>query len=443
MVGVMKICFQYLGCKVNQYDTEVLREQFRAAGWTVTETAEDADVLVVNSCTVTAESDRKTRQTVRRLKRRAPGAIVVLSGCMPQAYPEKATELTEADIVADNRAPEKVLHLVEQYLEDRQRIVDVAPHDRRNELFEETPIESFGGRTRAFIKIQDGCNRFCSYCIIPTARGRSRSRSLESIEAELKNIRAAGYREVVLVGINFCCYGLDIGKSFVDPIELACSLGFDRVRIGSLEFDNITEEAIDRLAQLPNFCPQFHMSLQSGCDTTLKRMHRHYTCAEYEAMCHKLRASFEDAVITTDIMTGFPLETEEDFQESLAFAKKIGFEKIHVFPYSPREGTKAAELQPQVPKAVKDERCRRMIAVGNDIRRAFLERQIGRTVTVLCETYEDGIVSGYTENYTPVRFPAPRSLHNEMVRVNITGVDFPAGTDREACTGTLAPDIQL
>ena len=432
----MNIFFHYLGCKVNQYDTEAMTEQFRNAGWSVAAEPEDAQVIVVSSCTVTAESDRKTRQMVRHFRRVSPGAVIVLTGCMPQAYPDKAEQLTDADIVADNRAAEKVLRLTEQYLRDHaggraaeDRVLDVTPHDRRLEFFEETPIETFTGRTRAFIKVQDGCNRFCSFCIIPTARGRSRSRSLESIEAELKSIKAAGYREVVLVGINFCCYGLDNGLSFTDPIELACSMGFDRVRIGSLEFDNITDGAIARLAALPNFCPQFHMSLQSGCDVTLKRMNRHYTCAEYAALCQKLRQAFPDAAITTDIMTGFPLETEEEFQETLDFARTIGFEKIHVFPYSPREGTRAAELTPQVPKAVKTERCRRMIAAGNEIRDAFLHRQIGRTVRVLCETYENGVVEGYTENYTPVRFRSDRSYHNEIVSVNIVAVED------DACVG--------
>ncbi|MBQ5480006.1 MAG: MiaB/RimO family radical SAM methylthiotransferase, partial [Clostridia bacterium] len=313
-----------------------------------------------------------------------------------------------------------------------EKVLDVLAHDR-DETFQNVPIEEFLGRTRAFIKVQDGCNRRCSYCIIPTARGRSRSRTLEDLAAELRGIKAAGYREVVLVGINFCCYGPDIGKHFTDPIELACSMGFDRVRIGSLEFDNIGPEAIEKMASFPNFCPQFHISLQSGSDNTLRRMYRNYDTKAYKALCDRLRETFPDGTITTDIMVGFPSETEEDFEESMAFAREIGFEKIHIFPYSPRTGTPAAELRPQIAKAVKKERCRRMIEVGDELRMAFLERQVGRDVEVLCETFEDGHVTGYTMNYTPVRFPSDRDLHGELVTVHITGAE----KEQDACVGTL------
>ncbi|MBP5272128.1 MAG: MiaB/RimO family radical SAM methylthiotransferase, partial [Clostridia bacterium] len=312
------------------------------------------------------------------------------------------------------------------------RVLDVPEHER-DETFQNLPIEEFLGRTRAFIKIQDGCNRRCSYCIIPAARGRSRSRTLEDLEQELRKIKAAGYREVVLVGINFCCYGPDIGKTFTDPIELACGMGFDRVRIGSLEFDNIGPEAIEKLASFPNFCPQFHISLQSGSDSVLRRMYRNYDTKAYKALCDRLRATFPDGTITTDIMTGFPFETEEEFEESLAFAREIGFEKIHVFPFSPRTGMPAAEMQPQVPKAVKKERARRMIALGEELRTAFLERQVGRDLEVLCETFEDGMVTGHTANYTPVRFPSDRDRQNELVTVRIDGVE----KEQDACVGTL------
>ena len=418
----MKVYFYSLGCKVNQYDTEAMTERFRDAGWTISAQADGCDAFIVNSCTVTAESDRKTRQAVRRFKRNNPEAVVVLCGCMPQAFPEKAAQLSEADIITGNRDHMAILHDIEEYMnrleEEKTQVVDIAEH-ARGDLFEDTGISaSFAGRTRAVIKVQDGCDRYCSYCIIPTARGRSRSRSMESIEKELKNIKAAGYREVVLVGINFTCYGLDIGRTFVDPIALACSLGFDRVRIGSLEYDNITDEAIEKLSKLENFCPQFHMSLQSGCNSTLKTMRRHYTTEEYEETCRKLRATWPDTAITTDIMVGFPGETEEDFITSMEFAKRIGFEKIHVFPYSPREGTKAAEME-QIPKHIKEKRSHRMIKTADEIRERFLQSCVGKTVPVLAETYENGMASGHTENYTPVSFPSPRPLHNEIVDVNI------------------------
>ncbi|MBR5753096.1 MAG: tRNA (N(6)-L-threonylcarbamoyladenosine(37)-C(2))-methylthiotransferase MtaB [Clostridia bacterium] len=434
----MTVYLHSLGCKVNQYDTEALAEQFRAAGFDVSDAPEGCDVCVINSCTVTAVADQKSRQAIRHFRRMNPDACIVLSGCMVQAYPEKAAALEAADIVAGVRDQEKIIAEVRDFFAQKQSgetpapLVDVREHDR-DESFQNMPIESFRGRTRAFIKIQDGCDRRCSYCIIPTARGRSRSRTPEDLEAELRTIRDAGYREVVLVGINFCCYGPDLGLSFTDPVELACRMGFDRVRIGSLEFDNIDRASIEALAKHPNFCPQFHVSLQSGSDTTLRRMHRNYDTAAYEALCRTLRETFPDGTVTTDIMTGFPGETEEDFEASLAFAKKIGFEKIHVFPFSPRAGTPAAKMEPQVPKAVRKERCRRMIALGDELREAFLQKQVGRTVEVLCETFEDGFVTGYTKNYTPVRFPAGSALHNELVSVLLTGVD----REHDACVGVL------
>ena len=414
----MKNLYLYtLGCKVNQYETEALAELFIGAGYSIVDDPAKAQVIIVNSCTVTANSDQKTRQAVRRFKRNNPDALVVLCGCMPQAYPEKATELVEADIITGNKDHKLILNYVEKKVSDAQ-IVDIPEH-KKGDVFEEFEVENFGGRTRAFIKIQDGCDRFCSYCIIPTSRGRSRSRSLENLSAELDKIKDAGYREVVLVGINFCCYGLDIGKTFVDPIELACSKGFDRVRIGSLEYDNISDEAIERLSKLQNFCPQFHMSLQSGCDKTLHDMNRHYTSDEYLALCNKLRAAFSDATITTDLMVGFAGETDDDFEESLAFARKVGFEKIHVFPYSERPGTRALSIEPKVAPAVKDERAHRAIALASELRATFLSSQIGRVVNVLCETYEDGLVQGYTENYTPVKFKSDKALNNEIVSVKI------------------------
>lgn len=423
----MKVYFHTLGCKVNQYETESMTELFKGAGYELAENPEDADVVIVNSCTVTAVSDKKSRQAVRHFKQIKPSGVVILTGCMPQAYPEQAKNLVEADIVAGNSNHREILNLVEEYfardLENQrlERLFHVEEHER-DESFENIPIDAFEGRTRAFIKIQDGCNRFCSYCIIPTARGRSRSRSLENLKEELVQLKEAGFKEVVLVGINFCCYGLDIGKSFVDPIALACDLGFERVRIGSLEFDNITDEAIDELAKLPNFCPQFHMSLQSGCDKTLKNMHRHYTTEEYEALCNKLRQSFPDATITTDIMVGFPEETEEDFETSLAFARRIGFEKIHVFPYSARTGTLAAK-KPQISKTIKTQRAKRMSEAAEEIQNAFLEKQIGKVVEVLTEQYHNGFVTGHTKNYTAVRYPAPEASSNELVQVRITGYE--------------------
>lgn len=413
----MKNVYLYtLGCKVNQYETEALAELFCDAGFSIVNDPAKAQVIIVNSCTVTANSDQKTRQAVRRFKRNNPDSIVVLCGCMPQAYPSKAAELLEADIITGNKDHKLILSLVNSF--DGEQVTSIPEH-KKGDAFEEFEVENFNGRTRAFIKIQDGCDRFCSYCIIPTSRGRSRSRSLENLSVELDKIRDAGYKEVVLVGINFCCYGLDIGKTFVDPIELACQKGFERVRIGSLEYDNISDEAIERLKKLPNFCPQFHMSLQSGCDKTLRDMNRHYTSEEYLALCNKLRNAFPDTTITTDLMVGFAGETDEDFEESLSFARRVGFEKIHVFPYSERPGTNALKIEPKVAPNVQNERTHRAIELASELRHDFLSKQVGCTVNVLCETYEDGFVSGYTENYTPVKFKSDAPLCNDIVSVAI------------------------
>ncbi len=447
----MKIYFYTLGCKVNQYETQAMTELFNKAGYVAVSDPAEADVIVINSCTVTAGSDQKTRQAVRRFKRGNPNACVVLTGCMPQAFPDEAKKLTEADIITGNTNHKLIPELVSKHFEEKNKIQSVQEDcntlfaiglHSTGETFEDLSIDKFSGRTRAFIKIQDGCDRYCSYCIIPTARGRSRSRSLESLSTELDKIKIAGFKEVVLVGINFCCYGLDINKTFTDPIELACSKGFERVRIGSLEFDNISDEAIERLAKLPNFCPQFHISLQSGSDGTLSRMNRHYTSAQYETLCNKLRKSFKDATITTDLMVGFPLETAEEFEESMAFAHKIGFEKIHVFPYSPRTGTKAAKME-QVDGAEKNRRAHIALELADKLRTNFLKAQIGKTVNVLAETFsvETGLISGYTENYTPVSFKVSGStatsivnaLSNKIVPVKLTDVD----PENDCCLGEM------
>ena len=420
---IMKVYFYTLGCKVNQYETQALSESLRSAGYTITSDANDADIYIVNSCTVTSASDQKTRQAVRRFKRNNPNSIVILTGCMPQAYPKQAAELFSADIVLGNRNNDNLLKMLEEYLEKHNRVVTLVEH-QTGDKFDELHISSFDERTRAFVKIQDGCDRFCSYCIIPTSRGRSRSKPLDTLKKELETIATSGYKEVVLVGINLSCYGKDIGLSICDAIEIACSFDtIDRVRLGSLEPDHMTDEVISRLSKLPKLCPQFHISLQSGCDATLKRMNRHYTAQEYIELCEKLRSSFAHTTLTTDVMVGFPLETEEDFVESMQFVKKVGFEKIHVFPYSVRTGTKAAKISPQITRAVKEERCKRMIEVGDEIRREYFKSLVGKTAEILCETFTDGFVYGYTMNYTPIKAKSTQDLHGQVRNVKITGFD--------------------
>lgn len=419
----MTAAFYTLGCKVNQYESESIAEQLMKNGYTIVNHTEKADVFIVNSCTVTASGDQKTRQAVRRFKKNNPDSCVVLTGCMPQAYPEKAKELYQADIVMGNKNNDTLINSLNKFFAKKERLVNIELH-QTGDAFRGNLISDFQNRTRAFLKIQDGCNRFCTYCIIPTSRGRSRSKPLEDIKKELDSIAEKGYKEVVLVGINLSSYGKDIGEKFTDAVKLACETkGIERVRLGSLEPDHITDEVIDELSQLENFCPQFHISLQSGCDNTLKRMNRHYTAEEYYNLCRKLRSSFEDATITTDIMVGFSLESEEDFNESLEFAKKIGFEKVHVFPYSVRTGTRAEKL-PQLEKHVKEKRAKIMTEVTEEIRQSFLKSQIGKTVDVLVETAnKSGLCEGYTKNYTPVLVNCTEDVCSKIIKVKITSVD--------------------
>lgn len=430
---MMKVSFYTLGCKVNQYETQAMSEQLKNAGYKIVPNNQNADVFVINSCTVTAGADQKTRQTVRRFKRNNPNAIVILTGCMPQAYPEDAKKLLEADIVIGNRNNYSITDVIDNYILSRERIFNVVSH-QKGDKYANTNINTFDERTRANIKIQDGCNRFCTYCIIPTSRGRVRSKPLEELKIELEQISKSGYCEVVLVGINLSSYGQDINAAFPDAVELACNTeGIKRVRLGSLEPDHLTEDVIKRLAKLDKLCPQFHISLQSGCNKTLKDMHRHYTAEEYKELCDTLRSNFTDCTLTTDVMVGFPMETDKDFAESLEFVKGIGFEKVHVFPYSLRPGTKAAAFSPQIEKRIKEQRAHTMITETEKIRRNFLAAQIGREVDVLFEgTTKDGYINGYTKNYTPVKVKSEWDLCNEIHKVKIASL-----ADDDFCVGEL------
>jgi len=420
----MMVAFYTLGCKVNQYETQAMRRLLEQAGYTTAEFAPDSaapDVLVINSCTVTGESDRKLRQLLRRCRRQAPGAVLVLTGCMPQAQPESAAALTEADIVLGNAARRDILPRLEAYLTHRQRIVDIPSHET---AYEPLDIDDFQGRTRAFVKIQDGCNRFCSYCIIPYARGRVRSRDPEDIRQELTRLAQRGYKEVVLVGINLTAYGQDNGLSIADAVEVACSVeGLERVRLGSLEPDFMTDRVIARLAAQKKLCPQFHLALQSGCDATLKRMNRHYTTAEYKDLCDRLRRQFPGCALTTDVMVGFPGETPEEFEQSLRFVEDIAFARGHVFAYSRRPGTVADRLPGQVNNTEKSRRSKRMADVCRRTAEAYADTYISRTVPVLLETeYPDGTVGGHTDTYVTVRVKTG-CPGGRMIPVVITGRD--------------------
>lgn len=418
----MKAAFHTLGCKVNQYESQAMAQSLEKQGFIITDPSDEADVYIINSCTVTAESDRKTRQAVRKFKKLHPESIVVLTGCMPQAFPEYGEKLGEADIVIGNKSNRFLGKYIEQYINGSGRIFAVDLH-QNGDAFAGDTIDSFRERTRANVKIEDGCNRFCSYCIIPYARGRVRSKPLEELKEEIAQLEKNGFSEIVLVGINLSAYGMGTENNIVDAVKLAASFeGIKRVRLGSLEPDHITDEIISGLAEIPEFCPQFHISLQSGCDTTLKRMNRHYNSGEYLELCEKLRKAFTDTTITTDVMVGFPGETEEDYLSSLRFVEKIGFEKVHVFPYSIRPGTPAAKMPDQIEKSEKEKRAAIMSDTAEKIRKAFLESQVGKTLEVLVEDYHGGYAQGFTPNYTPVKIACEENLHG-IIKTEITAVD--------------------
>lgn len=418
----MTVYFYTLGCKVNQYETQEMSELLEKNGYTIIYNATDADVAVVNSCTVTAESVRKTRQIIRKLKKQNPDNIIVLTGCASQAEPHIINDLPEVDIFMGNRSNIFIADAIREYLSTSKKLTKRIEH-LTGDAFYGIGISRFDGHTRAFLKIQDGCDRFCSYCLIPTARGRSRSKSLEDIDKELKALSENGYSEIVFVGINLSDYGKNTPYSLPDALSLAEKYdGIKRVRLGSLEPDHITDEMIEQLKTITKLCPQFHISVQSGCDSVLKAMNRHYTADEYEHLAKKLRETFPDATITTDVLVGFPTETEDDFNTTVEFVKRVGFEKVHVFPYSVREGTRAAKME-QHTKAVKEDRAARLSVITDKIREEFLKEQIGKTVEVLFETEKDDFCEGYTENYTPVKIYSKENCKGKYLKAEIIGTE--------------------
>lgn len=420
----MKAAFYTLGCKVNQYESEYMSELLKNAGFEIVSPAEDADYYIVNSCTVTATADQKTRQNVRKFKRKHPNSTIILTGCMPQAFPDSAKELAEADIVLSNKNNSDILKLINEHSTKHNRIINITKHEL-GDKFEKCNIEHFSERIRAFVKIEDGCDRFCSYCIIPMSRGRVRSKSLEDLREEIKVLADNGIKEIVLVGINLSSYGKGENYNLVDAVKICNETeGILRVRLGSLEPDHITDNVIKGLANCSKLCPQFHISLQSGCDKTLKNMNRHYDSNEYRDLCNALRNSFEDASITTDVMVGFNDEGEDDFEESLNFVKEIGFEKVHVFPYSERVGTAASKRGDNVAKQEKEKRAAIMIDAAQKIRCEYFKSIVGKRFDVLFENeIDDGVYQGYTKNYTPVRYNSNENLIGKEIKVTIKSYD--------------------
>ena len=415
----MNILFHTLGCKVNQYETEAMREALLNWGHTNDKNL-SVDAVIINSCTVTAESDRKTRQLVRRMRRENPDAIIALTGCMVQAFPDEAKKLTEADIVIGNRDVTKIVNAINSY--DNKRVFEIEKH-QNGDSYNTIGLSKFNERTRAFMKIQDGCDRFCTYCIIPFARGRIRSRAVSDIKAEAQRLAANGYSEIVLVGINLTSYGKGEDYNICDAVDAVCEInGIKRVRLGSLEPDHITDEMLNRFKIQPKFCPQFHLSLQSGCDATLKRMNRHYDSAFYEDLVNRIRNTFTDAAITTDIMVGFAGETDDEFNQSLNFAQKIGFARAHIFAYSRRSGTVAAGLKNQVSNTEKQLRSHQMAEITKQTEIEFLKSQIGNVYPVLFENQQNGVAEGYTPNYTRVIIDTEKALTGQIYDVLIKSV---------------------
>lgn len=398
----MKVFVYTLGCKVNQYESQQMEENLKEVGYDTADKNESADIYIINSCAVTATAVQKTRQTIGRIRRDHPDAVVCLTGCVPQAFPTGGCEGCSADIIIGNSNRGELPEYIAEYLRTKTPIIRIEPHTKDSGL--SGTVSGLGERTRAYIKIEDGCNRFCSYCIIPYARGRVRSRELSDIVAEAKAL-SPSYREVVLVGINLSAYGSDIGLTLLDAVNAIAEIdGIDRIRLGSMEPDLLTPDVLAGLAACKKFCPQFHISLQSGCDETLKRMNRHYTSDEYYKLVCDIRCAFDNPSITTDVMCGFAGETDDEFESSLAFVKKIGFAKIHCFVYSRRRGTRAYDMENQVKPEVSSVRMARLLETAESSECSFFDSQIGTISKVLVERpVGDGFVEGYTENYTPVR----------------------------------------
>lgn len=432
------VAFYTLGCKVNSYDTEAIREQFEQEGFEPVDFEEPADVYVVNTCTVTSLGDRKSRQMLRRARRRNPDALIVATGCYAQTAPEKVSEIEEVDLVVGTGERSRIVPLVEERLLGQSTPKAVTP-DLMHLPFEELEISKTDEHTRAYVKIQDGCTQYCSYCIVPYARGPVRSRRPEHALEEIGRLAEAGFREIVLTGIHAASYGRDfkpsrntteLNEELISLIEEAAKIpGIERIRFSSLEPRLMTEAFLERLSQIPAVCPHFPLSLQSGANATLKRMNRHYTAEEYKEITDRIRRFYPDAAITTDVIVGFPGESEEDFEESLKFVQDVGFSRMHIFKYSPREGTPAADYDDQVPPEVKKIRSERMEEAEHAMRHAMMKAFDGKTDEVLIEQRcDDGAYTGYTRHYLPVHFipkPGTHGYQNQIlkVRLSYTGED--------------------
>ncbi len=414
-----------LGCKVNTYESEAVKKQFENNGYTCVDFDEFADVYIINTCTVTHLGDRKSRQMIRRTKQMNPESILIVMGCYAQVAPSDIEKISEVDIIIGNDKKACVYDAVKDFLNKRQKLNLVTDISKKCD-FEELEVTSYEGRTRAFLKVQDGCNNFCSYCIIPYARGRIRSRSLESSLKEAQRLVQHGFSEIVLVGIHLASYGKDTGESFIDLLTGLNNIdGISRIRMGSLEPTLFDDEFTKELAKLPKICRHFHLSLQSGCDETLKRMNRKYKTSDYRNSVQRIRKLFPDAAITTDIMVGFPGETDKEFEKTMEFVKEISFAEAHIFKYSVRKGTVAEKMENQILPDIKEERSKRLIEITKSTQEAFLNSHIGKRTDVLFEREHKGILSlyeGKTDNYITVVAKSDKDISGQILSVEIISV---------------------
>lgn len=417
-----KVAFYTLGCKVNQYDTEAVLEKFKAADYEIVDFNDYADVYVVNTCTVTHLSDRKCRQMLRKTKKINENSILVAMGCYAQIAADKIKDqVSEIDIIIGTDKRNQIVEVVDAVEQDRAETINLVSDIMDVNEFEEMTISHLGERTRVYIKVQEGCNNYCSYCIIPYTRGKIRSRKEEQVVEEATKLANLGFKEIILTGIHVLAYGKDLGDT--NLIQLLKRVheveGIERIRMSSIEPVAITEEFIEALKKLPKVCHHFHLSLQSGSDRVLKRMNRKYTTSDYVKSVEDLRALWPDVAITTDIIVGFPGETDEEFEETVAFVEKVKLSQIHIFPFSPREGTPAAKMKEQIAPEIKEIREKALAAREKALRLAYMEQFLGQEVEVLFEKHNDGKVSGYTSNYLRVQVAGDASIENTLQTVCI------------------------
>jgi len=412
-----KVAFYTLGCKVNQYETNAMIEQFIKSNYEIVDFEEIADIYVINTCTVTNMSDRKSRQVIRRVKQLNPNSILAVTGCYAQVAADELERIEEIDLIIGNTEKKDIVEIIENYTE-KINLTDI----NNQKEFVDFGTTTYTEKTRAVIKVQDGCNNFCSYCIIPYAKGRVRSRKLENVIEEIQSVVKKGIQEVVITGIHVASYGLDFEDKNIRLIDLLEEInkieGLKRIRLGSLEPNIITDEFVERLKKLDKICDHFHLSLQSGCDETLKRMNRKYNTDDFEKVVTRLRNTYPNVALTTDIIVGFPGETEQEFNNTYEYLKKINFYQMHVFKYSQRKGTRAAVMLNQIDGKVKEERSHKLIELSNKNEQDFLNRYIGKEVEVLFEQQEGEYVKGHTSNYIVVKVKQ-ENIENKIIKVKI------------------------